>query len=667
MHDQDRPRILSDRKILPRIWVKSFVFYGLFLAVSVAGRHLPAQELGPREDFELGGQKAFVWLPPIASRMDGKMPWVWYAPTLANRYPGKEEHWMINLFHRNGIAIAGIDVGESYGSPLGTHSYQGFYEHLTQQRGFSSRPVLLARSRGGLMLYNWAVEHPESVAAVAGIYPVCDLRSYPGLAKAAGAYERTTAELESDLHKLNPVQRIDSLAAAGVPILHIHGDQDRVVPNDQNSAALAKNYRAAGGKMYLHVCPGQGHNMWDGWFRSPLITEFLITHAVGRNADATTLRKTVMVGYQGWFNCEGDGAGLGWKHWARGRKGTLGPGNVTVDLWPDMSEYGPKQCYASEFRLADGTAAEVFSSADGETVGIHFRWMRDYGIDGAFLQRFANGFSNEALMANKDRVLQNVRESALRFGRNYAVMYDLSGVREGEVKRVFDDWQKLSATVVEDPNYLHLDGRPLVAVWGVGFADNRAYSLEECADLISRLKSSGCAIMLGVPTYWRTGERDAVADPELQDLLKQADVISPWSVGRYRTEEQAQRHAEKTLRADQTWCNESQIDFLPVVFPGFSWRNLKGSDTRSIPRNRGEFLKTQISAAKQVGCEMLYVAMFDEVDEGTAIFKCTNNPPVGPGANFADYEGLPSDYYLKLTGRAAKLLRGELSLENWGD
>lgn len=660
-------RILFGRKTSLELGGSNLAYLGLLFAVTIAGNFLPAQELGPREDFEISGQKAFVWLPPETSRMEGKMPWVWYAPTFANRLPGKEEHWMINLFHREGIAIAGIDVGESYGSPIGTESYQDFYEHLTKQRGFSLRPVLLARSRGGLMLYNWAAEHPKSLAAVAGIYPVCDLRSYPGLAKAAGAYERTAAELESELERLNPVQRIETLAKEGVPILHIHGDQDRVVPNDQNSAALAKNYRAAGGKMYLHVFPGQGHNMWEGWFRSPLITEFVITHALGKNADATTLKNTVMTGYQGWFNCKGDGAGLGWKHWARGRKGTLGPGNVTVDLWPDMSEYGAKQRYASKFRLADGTAAEVFSSADAETVGVHFRWMRDYGIDGAFLQRFANGLSNKALMANKDRVLQNVRESALRFGRNYAVMYDLSGVRAGEVKRVFDDWQKLSATVTEDPNYLHLDGRPLVAVWGVGFADDRAYSLKECADLISWLKSSGCAIMLGVPTYWRTGERDAVAAPELRSILKQADVISPWSVGRYRTEEQAQRHAEKIWRADQTWCNESQIDFLPVVFPGFSWRNLKGPDARSIPRNRGVFLKTQISAAKQVGCEMLYVAMFDEVDEGTAIFKCTNNPPVGPGADFVDYEGLPSDYYLKLTGRAAKLLRGELSLENWGD
>ena len=660
-------RILFGRQVLPWISARSRVYLALLCMVYVTGRFLPAQELGPREDFEVGGNKAFVWLPPEATRVEGKMPWVWYAPTFANRLPGKEEHWMINLFHRNGIAIAGIDVGESYGSPAGTSRYHAFYEHLTKSLGFSPRPVLLARSRGGLMLYNWAVEHPKSVAAVAGIYPVCDLRSYPGLAKAAGAYERTTAELESNLDKLNPVHRIASLAKEGVPILHIHGDQDRVVPNDQNSAAMAKNYRAAGGKMYLHVFPGQGHNMWEGWFRSPLVTEFTITHALGKNANATTLKNTVMTGYQGWFNCEGDGAGLGWKHWARGRQGTLGPGNVTVDLWPDMSEYRPKQRYESEFRLADGTAAEVFSSADAETVGVHFRWMRDYGIDGAFLQRFANGFSNKNLMANKDQVLQNVRESALRFGRNYAVMYDLSGVRAGEVKRVFDDWQKLSVTVAGDPNYLHLDGKPLVAVWGVGFADDRAYSLEECADLVASLKSSGCAVMLGVPTYWRTGERDAVAAPELLDMLKKADVLSPWSVGRYRTEAQAQRHAEKVWRADQTWCVENQLDFLPVVFPGFSWRNLKGPDALPIPRNQGKFLKSQISAAKQVGCEMLYVAMFDEVDEGTAIFKCTNNPPVGPGADFADYEGLPSDYYLKLTGRAAKLLRGELQLENWGE
>ena len=65
-------------------------------------------------------------------------------------------------------------------------------------------------------------------------------------------------------------------------------------------------------------------------------------------------------------------------------------------------------------------------------------------------------------------------------------------------------------------------------------------------------------------------------------------------------------------------------------------------------------------AAKRAGAEMIYVAMFDEVDEGTAIFKCTNQPPVGDGVSFLTYEGLPSDHYLQLTGEAAKLLREEI-------
>ena len=82
----------------------------------------------------------------------------------------------------------------------------------------------------------------------------------------------------------------------------------------------------------------------------------------------------------------------------------------------------------------------------------------------------------------------------------------------------------------------------------------------------------------------------------------------------------------------------------------------------SIPRLGGQFMWSQIAANKKAGADMLYIAMFDEVDEATAIFKCTNNPPTGDGVKFLTYEGLPSDFYLKLAGRAGKLLRDEIPI-----
>jgi hypothetical protein len=113
---------------------------------------------------------------------------------------------------------------------------------------------------------------------------------------------------------------------------------------------------------------------------------------------------------------------------------------------------------------------------------------------------------------------------------------------------------------------------------------------------------------------------------------------------------------------DLEWCRDSELDFPPVVFPGFSWSNLTGEELGAIPRPQGEFLWSQFAAAKRIGCEMIYVAMFDEVDEGTAIFKCTNDSLEGGGASFLDYEGLSSDFYLRLTTTGGQLLRGEFPL-----
>jgi hypothetical protein len=198
----------------------------------------------------------------------------------------------------------------------------------------------------------------------------------------------------------------------------------------------------------------------------------------------------------------------------------------------------------------------------------------------------------------------------------------------------------------------------------VGFNDGRRYSLDECKPLVEFFKEDGCSVMLGVPTGFRELTRDSVTNVALHEVIELADVVSPWTVGRYKGTVEAKRHGEKTWQPDVAWCVERRIDFLPVVFPGFSWFNMFGRQFDFVPRLKGEFLWSQFVAAKRAGATMIYVAMFDEVDEGTAIFKCTNDVPVGDGVKFLNYEGLPSDFYLRLTGDGARMLRGELPVTN---
>jgi hypothetical protein len=391
--------------------------------------------------------------------------------------------------------------------------------------------------------------------------------------------------------------------------------------------------------------------------------------AIVRDVDTKTLFGKVMCGYQGWFGAPGDGSSeRGWRHWTKG-PGPLADGNAKVDLWPDVSELDPGQRFATGFKMANGSPAEVFSSFQRPTVLKHFEWMQDYGIDGVFVQRFAADLQNPGSLEHCNAVLANCRAGANLHGRAYAVMYDLSGLPAGKIDTVINDWRALrnQMVITEDPAYLDHRGKPVVAVWGIGFNDHRNYTLAECRRLIDFLKNDpevgGCTVMLGVPSYWRTLNRDAVSDPALLDIAAMADIISPWTVGRYTTPAAAARYAETTLKLDQAWCGRRGIDLLPVVFPGFSWHNMKGDPSDQIPREHGRFLWSQFCGAKRDAISMVYVAMFDEVDEGTAIFKCVNDVPTGEKSKFVTWEGLPSDFYLKMVGAGTKLIRGETSLD----
>ena len=234
--------------------------------------------------FEVAGHSAFLILPEKPPAPGQLRPWVWYAPTLPG-LPGEEEKWMLTRFIENGIAVAGIDVGESYGSPAGRRLYNSLYQRLTKKHGLSAQACLLGRSRGGLMLYNWAAENPVKVACIAGIYPVCNLASWPGLAKSCKAYNLTELELAKALKEHNPIDRLAPLAKARVPIFHIHGDMDSVVPLEANSGIVSNRYLKLGGSMTLKIIKNQGHNMWTGWFRDEDLVNFILQHAAGPKSE----------------------------------------------------------------------------------------------------------------------------------------------------------------------------------------------------------------------------------------------------------------------------------------------------------------------------------------------------------------------------------------------
>ena len=380
----------------------------------------------------------------------------------------------------------------------------------------------------------------------------------------------------------------------------------------------------------------------------------------------------VVTGYQGWFAPEGDGTNMGWFHYGAGHE-DFRPGACTFDMWPDLSEFGAAERYPTPFHFADGKSATVFSSANATTVNRHFAWMREYGIDGAALQRFGQDLRSPKQRAWRDRVLANCRQAASTNGRIWFIMYDLSGLRENDLMEVVAaDWKRLidESDFRKDATYTHAGGKPLVAVWGVGFGDGRGYSLEATRRLIEFFKHDphygGNAVMLGVPYFWREPpkaprESDAVPLATAQSLYELADVLSPWAVTRNWTMEMAEATGPGVIAPDLVWCAQRNITYLPVFFPGFSWHNLEKSRGREarlngIPRQGGRFFWAQAASALKAGGKTAYVAMFDEIDEGTAIFKVTGNPPVG-ASPFATYEGLSSDYYLWLTGEIGRALR----------
>jgi predicted esterase len=256
---------------------QALALLGALVCPAFLGLLAAAQDQLPKTaaTFEIDGHKAFIYAAPRPA--EGK-PWLWYAPTLKGVSIVQRKLYFESLMHA-GISIAGFDLGEVRGAPGSTAKFTLFYDEMVK-RGWSPKPILLGQSRGGLMMLAWAARNAGKVRAFVGIYPVCNLASWPlknSKAATLADFAMTETELIAQLSQFNPVDNLQGLLANKVPMFVVHGDSDVVVPYDDNTRLLKERYEAGGGSITVKLIPGEGHKVSPAFFECRELVEFVIS------------------------------------------------------------------------------------------------------------------------------------------------------------------------------------------------------------------------------------------------------------------------------------------------------------------------------------------------------------------------------------------------------
>ena len=422
--------------------------------------------------------------------------------------------------------------------------------------------------------------------------------------------------------------------------------------------------------------------------------------------DATTLDRKLLFGYNGFCHTAGDGSALGdwWQDWSGDPTRIPGPETIAVDNWPDMSELDPDELFPTDLRYPDGRVVSVFSSFRQKTVVRHFRWMGQYGLDGVLVQRFPTSPWDPKEHAFRDAVQGHVREGCETYGRVFALEYDIGSMRRNPrntqllgpadlVEEIQDDWKYLVdiTNVTESQCYLRHRGHPVLSIHGLGLP-GRPGSVSQAQERIAWFTRDAperyrVVLMGGVLTDWRTSP-GPTKDPGWLDVVRSFDAIQPWNVGSgwppgrsMRTDEEVQAFRRNVIDGDVAESRRLGKAYMPVIFPGISWSNrarfqstlpdhqVPGplDELNAVPRRAGAFWWRQLYECISAGCQMIKGAMFDEVDEGTAMFKLAataRDAPARPRFVTLDIDGLalPSDWYLRLAGAGTRMLRGEIPL-----
>ena len=349
------------------------------------------------------------------------------------------------------------------------------------------------------------------------------------------------------------------------------------------------------------------------------------------------------MGYQGWFSAPGDGSPVnGWGH-------------DNLEMWPDVREYATTYP-AARASLGNGRPARLFSSYDDQVVLTHFQWMAGSGIDCAALQRFANELKpGSTLKAQRDGMAVKVRHAAEQTGRKFYLMYDTSG---WGLRGLQEDWTDTitgQLRLTSSAAYARQDGKPVVCFYGMGYVRWPGTPAAALA-VINWFKAQGCYVIGSVPGQWRTGTGDS--QPNFTAVYSAFDMLSAWAVGRRMDSAYA-----PWIRDDRDFCLAHHIAYQPCIYPGTSFANSNGTGRNLIPRQHGDFLWSQFATLRSLDITTAYVAMFDELNEATSIFKCAEDASMLPTDRWflpldADGVHVSSDFYLRLVKNGGLMLKG---------
>lgn len=379
------------------------------------------------------------------------------------------------------------------------------------------------------------------------------------------------------------------------------------------------------------------------------------------------LDSSAYYGYQGWHFAPGDGRieSNNWVHWFNNN--TPDEDNIHGDMWPDLSEYDQENLYPTDLKYPNGETVKTYSCFDYSTIDLHIKWMRDYGLNGCVVQRFSNSIDKSYNLEQGDKKILDVMTACEKYGVQFYVMHDAGAGDPNEVKRVTDDWKHLvdDLEILQSPAYAYQDGKPVYGLWGIGVTGKREWTPAQVNQILDTHNVDNSPyqsyVVGGLGGSWYSGR-----EQEWGPVYERLNMIMPWRTLFYDPYSTSRIDG---MYQEKAWCDTREIDYLPVVSPGASAGNIglaEGNPNKKrngFPRDGGYRLWKQAYEVCKMSQKFMYIAMFDEVDEGTAMYKQVpheNGLPENCRQLSLDEDGydLPTDWYLQLGTQIQKMMDG---------